>query len=116
MLKKIEIKNNIKVILEQMPQLDTVSIGFWFAIGSACETEEQNGYNAVCFKFVAVRECSRQSSKSDASLLVWRAQQTLNDSIWLITSNLANHQAFPQAILHPEPQSHMTNKWLKTLA
>lgn len=45
------------------------------------------------------------------------SQQTLNDSIWLITTfNLANHQVFPEAILHPEPQYHLRHKWLETLA
>lgn len=44
MIKRIELTNGTKVVLEQIPQLDTVSIGFWFSIGSACESKEQNGY------------------------------------------------------------------------
>lgn len=54
----------------------------------------------------AVRECSSEFSKSDASLLVWRGRQTLNYLIRLITTfNLAIHQALLLAMLHREPFS-----------
>ena len=44
MVKRITLQNGIKVILEYMPILDTVSTGFFFITGSANETKETNGY------------------------------------------------------------------------
>ena len=44
MVKRITLQNEIKVILEYMPILDTVSTGFFFITGSANETKETNGY------------------------------------------------------------------------
>lgn len=44
MVKKIVLNNGIKVILEKISALDTVSIGFWFATGSASEQKDENGY------------------------------------------------------------------------
>lgn len=44
MVKRITLQNGIKVILEYMPVLDTVSTGFFFVTGSANETKETNGY------------------------------------------------------------------------
>lgn len=44
MVKRITLQNGIKVILEYMPILDTVSTGFFFVTGSANETKETNGY------------------------------------------------------------------------
>lgn len=44
MVKRITLQNGIKVILEYMPVLDTVSSGFFFVTGSANETKETNGY------------------------------------------------------------------------
>ena len=44
MVKRITLQNGIKVILEYMPVLDTVSTGFFFITGSANETKETNGY------------------------------------------------------------------------
>ena len=44
MIKRITLQNGIKVILEYMPVLDTVSAGFFFITGSANETKETNGY------------------------------------------------------------------------
>lgn len=44
MVKRITLKNGIRVILEYMPILDTVSTGFFFVTGSANETKETNGY------------------------------------------------------------------------
>ena len=44
MVKRITLKNGTRLILERMPMLDTVSIGFVFLTGSANETKEENGY------------------------------------------------------------------------
>ena len=44
MVKRLTLKNGTRVILEKMPMLDTVSIGFLFLTGSANEKKEENGY------------------------------------------------------------------------
>lgn len=44
MVKRTTLDNGIRVILEYMPMLDTVSTGFFFITGSANETKETNGY------------------------------------------------------------------------
>ena len=44
MVKRLTLKNGTKLVLERMPMLDTVSIGFIFLTGSANETKEENGY------------------------------------------------------------------------
>lgn len=38
------LSNGTRVILESIPVLDTVSLGFWFSTGSANEAKEENGY------------------------------------------------------------------------
>lgn len=44
MVKRLTLKNGIRLILEYMPILDTVSTGFFFTTGSANENKETNGY------------------------------------------------------------------------
>lgn len=44
MVKRITLQNGIRVILEYMPILDTVSTGFFFITGSSNENKETNGY------------------------------------------------------------------------
>lgn len=44
MINRLTFQNGTRVILENMPILDTVSIGFIFLTGSANETKEENGY------------------------------------------------------------------------
>ena len=44
MVKRLTLKNGIRVVLERMPMLDTVSIGFVFLTGSANESKDENGY------------------------------------------------------------------------
>ncbi len=44
MVKRLTLENGIKVILEYMPMLETVSTGFFFTTGSSHESEEENGY------------------------------------------------------------------------
>ena len=44
MVKRITLQNGIRVILEYMPILDTVSTGFFFTTGSSNENKETNGY------------------------------------------------------------------------
>lgn len=44
MIKKITLSNGTRIIMEPIPALDTVSLGFWFSTGSANETKEENGY------------------------------------------------------------------------
>ncbi|MEI0605378.1 pitrilysin family protein [Brachyspira pulli] len=44
MVKRLTLENGIRVVLENMPILDTVSIGFTFLTGSANESKEENGY------------------------------------------------------------------------
>lgn len=44
MFKKIVLQNGASVVLERIKFLDTVSVGFWFATGSADETKDVNGY------------------------------------------------------------------------
>ncbi|MCZ9990139.1 insulinase family protein [Brachyspira hyodysenteriae] len=44
MVKRLTLKNGTRVVLEKMPMLDTVSIGFIFLTGSANEKKEENGY------------------------------------------------------------------------
>lgn len=43
MVKTGRLKNGIRVVTEQMPQLRTVSFGVWVGVGSADETAENNG-------------------------------------------------------------------------
>lgn len=45
MVKRLTLKNGIRIILEYMPILETVSVGFFFITGSANETEKENGYS-----------------------------------------------------------------------
>ncbi|MBW5400470.1 insulinase family protein, partial [Brachyspira pilosicoli] len=42
MVKRLTLKNGIRIILEYMPILETVSVGFFFITGSANETEKEN--------------------------------------------------------------------------
>ena len=44
MVKRLILENGTRVVLERMPILDTISIGFIFLTGSANETKEENGY------------------------------------------------------------------------
>ncbi|WP_300755333.1 pitrilysin family protein [uncultured Brachyspira sp.] len=44
MVKRLTLENGIRVVLEKMPILDTVSIGFTFLTGSANEKKDENGY------------------------------------------------------------------------
>ena len=44
MVNRLTLKNGTRVVLEKMPMLDTVSIGFVFLTGSANESKEENGY------------------------------------------------------------------------
>ena len=44
MVKRLTLENGIKVILEYMPMLETVSTGFFFKTGSLHESKEENGY------------------------------------------------------------------------
>ena len=45
MVKRLTLNNGIRIILEYMPILETVSVGFFFITGSANETEKENGYS-----------------------------------------------------------------------
>ena len=44
MVQRLMLQNGARVILEKMPILDTVSIGFTFLTGSANESKEESGY------------------------------------------------------------------------
>lgn len=45
MVKRLTLDNGIKIVLESMPILETVSVGFFFITGSANEKKEENGYS-----------------------------------------------------------------------
>lgn len=47
MIKTLELENGIRVILEPMPHLQTVSFGVWVKVGSVNETKENNGISHV---------------------------------------------------------------------
>ncbi len=44
MIKRLTLSNGTRVVLEKIKYLDTVSMGFWFSVGSASESKEENGY------------------------------------------------------------------------
>ncbi|MEK6794657.1 MAG: pitrilysin family protein [Spirochaetota bacterium] len=44
MFRKIVLPNGVRVVSERMDALDTVSLGFWFDVGSANEPKDVNGY------------------------------------------------------------------------
>jgi len=47
MIKTIELENGIRLVMEPMPNLRTVSFGVWVKVGSANETKENNGISHV---------------------------------------------------------------------
>lgn len=47
MIKTLELENGIRVVLEPMPHLQTVSFGVWVKVGSVNETKENNGISHV---------------------------------------------------------------------
>ena len=47
MIQTLELKNGIRVVLEPMNHLRTVSFGVWVKVGSVNETEENNGISHV---------------------------------------------------------------------
>ncbi|MBE5950116.1 MAG: insulinase family protein [Lachnospiraceae bacterium] len=47
MIKTVTLQNGIRLVMEPMPNLRTVSFGVWVKVGSANETEENNGISHV---------------------------------------------------------------------
>ena len=47
MIKTLELENGIRVVLEPMNHLRTVSFGVWVKVGSVNETKENNGISHV---------------------------------------------------------------------
>lgn len=43
MYKHYQLKNGVRVVAERIPHFQSVSIGFWFRVGSAFEKPEENG-------------------------------------------------------------------------
>ena len=43
MYKHYQLKNGVRVVAERIPHFQSVSIGFWFRLGSAFEKPEENG-------------------------------------------------------------------------
>lgn len=47
MIKTVTLENGIRLVMEPIPSLRTVSLGVWVKVGSANETEENNGISHV---------------------------------------------------------------------
>ena len=45
MYKLLKLKNNSRVVLEQIPGVRSCTIGIWVKAGSVSETEQENGYS-----------------------------------------------------------------------
>ena len=75
MIKTLELENGIRVVLEPMNHLRTVSFGVWVKVGSVNETIENNGISHV------IEHCLFKGTKS-------RSAKQLADEISAIGDQL----------------------------
>ena len=57
-----ELPNGIRVVSDEMPQLETASVGVWFDVGARYESEEQNGVSHL-LEHMAFKGTKRRTAR-----------------------------------------------------